>query len=175
MGQANDSPTQWTTLLGTPCSDAHLGRVTTACVSSPWRLGCLDWLGYAAEHGHFSSASTSRRTPFPLVEAVHVSFLDSKIWRQFSLRRGSPECVLQGVFYAPPGVFWSDSEQLAPRQCEITPPRKKKRARNCGPQIILKKIFEMGVKIFAHEYHFENFSGHQELFIEPYDVQKRKT
>ena len=45
-----------------PCSRAHFGRVPTACVSSPKRLGCLPWLAHAAGHGHFKGASTSRRT-----------------------------------------------------------------------------------------------------------------
>ena len=45
-----------------PCSRVHLGRVPTACVSSPKRLGSLHRLAHAAGHGHFLSASTSRRS-----------------------------------------------------------------------------------------------------------------
>ena len=44
------------------CSRAHLGRVTTACVSSPKRRGSLHKLAHAAGHGHFLGASTSRRS-----------------------------------------------------------------------------------------------------------------
>ena len=49
-------------LVCIPCSYAHFGRVTTACVSWPRRLGCLHWLAPAARHGHFWSASTSGRS-----------------------------------------------------------------------------------------------------------------
>ena len=40
-------------LVCIPCSHAHFGRTTTACVSSPKRLGCLHWLAHAAGHRHF--------------------------------------------------------------------------------------------------------------------------
>ena len=36
-----------------PCSHAHFGRATTACVSSPKRRGSLHRLAHAAGHGHF--------------------------------------------------------------------------------------------------------------------------
>ena len=42
-----------------PCSHAHFGRATTACVSSPKRLGCLHELAHAAGHGHFQSTSSA--------------------------------------------------------------------------------------------------------------------
>ena len=45
-----------------PCSRAHFGRVTAACVSSPKRLGSLHRLTHAARHGHFYGASTPKRT-----------------------------------------------------------------------------------------------------------------
>ena len=40
-----------------PCSHAHFGRLTTACVSSPKRLGCLRWLTHEAGHGLTSVTS----------------------------------------------------------------------------------------------------------------------
>ena len=46
----------------TPCSRTDFGRVTTACVSSPKRLGSVHWLAHAAGHGHFLGASTSGRS-----------------------------------------------------------------------------------------------------------------
>ena len=36
-----------------PCSRAHFDRATTACVSSPTRLGGLHALAHAARHGYF--------------------------------------------------------------------------------------------------------------------------
>ena len=35
------------------CGSAHFGRVATACVSSPQRLGCFHWLAHTARHKHF--------------------------------------------------------------------------------------------------------------------------
>ena len=53
MGQARNPPTLGDHSMCIPCSYAHFGRATTACVSSPKRLGCLHWLAHAAGHGHF--------------------------------------------------------------------------------------------------------------------------
>ena len=61
------------------CSHAHSGRATTARVSSPKRLCCPHWLAHAAEHGHFSGASTSGRTIFLWLETVHIRNMDRKI------------------------------------------------------------------------------------------------
>ena len=51
----------------TPCSRAHFGRVTTACVSSPKRLGCLHSLAQQQEMD-ISEAPPHLGAPFALFE-----------------------------------------------------------------------------------------------------------
>ena len=84
-----------------PCSHAHVGRATTACVSSP--RGCPRWLAHVARHGYLFGASASMRTVSFAFDRSHQK-PQSQNWRQFSVRRACPRCVLQCVFNAPPGA-----------------------------------------------------------------------
>ena len=63
MGQARNPPTQGTTPLRSLCSHAHVGRVTTACVSSP-----RDWTVSIGSHMQLdtviSQAPPRLRVPF---------------------------------------------------------------------------------------------------------------
>ena len=106
MGQACNAPTPRDAqhFVCSPCSRAHFGRATTACVSSPRRLGSLQRLAHAAGHRHFQRASTSRRSA-PLFEYhSRQKTTIQKIGANFSLRHCSRKLVLQRVFPAPPGA-----------------------------------------------------------------------
>ena len=59
-----------------PCSHAHVGRSTTACVSSPRRLGGLHRLTHAARHGKVFGISKSMR--ILLKDAVRHKNSDQK-------------------------------------------------------------------------------------------------
>ena len=50
-GQARTPTDRGPHSMRSPCSHAHCGRATAACVSSPKRLGSLYWLAHAAGHG----------------------------------------------------------------------------------------------------------------------------
>ena len=81
VGQALNPPTQWTTHTECgPCSHAHFGWATTACVSSQKRRCNLHRLAHAARHG-YSQAPPHLGTPFPLFDTVHVRKPRSINWR----------------------------------------------------------------------------------------------
>ena len=91
MGQARNPRDIGDHSVCTPCTRAHFGRVTTACVSSPKRLGCLHWLAHAAGHEHLLGASLSGRSD-PSVRIPITSENDApKNWRYFPLRQ---RCLL---------------------------------------------------------------------------------
>ena len=93
-----------------PCSLSHFVRLTTACVSSPKRLGCLHWLAHAAGHGHFQAASTSGRSAsFVFLRSPQKTTIQ-KIGDGFHLRHGCQLLALQRVFSAPPlPAQWSSN------------------------------------------------------------------
>ena len=89
-----------------PCSHAHLGRATTACVSSP-----RDWAISTSSH---MKQNIDTSTAPPHVGALRslclIAFMsenhDPKNWRSFPMKHSCHFWVLQRVFSAPPGATY---------------------------------------------------------------------
>ena len=101
-----------------PCSCAHFGRVTAACVSSPKRLGCLHWLAHAARHGHFQGASTSRRTASFVFFAFTSENQDTKIMAIVSPETWLSCVVVTTRVFCPAGRTLHSGHQTCTRPCD---------------------------------------------------------
>ena len=83
-----------------PCSDAHFGRVPTACLSSPrdWSPLARTWSRTLIVLRRSTSKRTDRSRQQPRLNN----------WRSYLLRHECSRYVLQLVVDAPPGV-WDNS------------------------------------------------------------------